>query len=74
MGCVKQAGRVAQKRPRAGGRIFICGVGEERPSPSRCVELAFCVASKGQKTNCRIKSSGRETQEGGLPLSVFPPG
>ncbi len=69
IGCVKQASRVAQKRRRAGRRIFVCGVGEERSGPGCRVELAFCVASEGQNNPTAVLNpAGRETQKGGLPL------
>ena len=45
MGCTKQASRVVEKRSRAGRRIFIGGVGEERSSPSCGVDAGLLCRS-----------------------------
>ena len=57
-----------EKRPGTIGCILVSGVGKERPGAGGRVELAFCVASERQKTDCCIESAAGEAQKRGLPL------
>jgi hypothetical protein len=44
IGCVLVAEGVAEKRPGANGRIFVCGVRQEHPGSDTSVKVGLAVA------------------------------